>query len=122
MAFIKRIISVVLLVSLLFLASGCLFGGNKCVRVSGTEVDKNDLAKVKNGETSKSELISLFGAPTSTWASGDKKTEKLTYKHTKTTSDNTALLFIWAINHSNRETNTVVFTLKDGVVESYRKE
>ena len=112
----------ILMCFLMLLLSGCMIAGNKTVNFSGTKIDKKDLFKIKIGQTTRSELIALFGAPTSKWLSPDKSIEKLTYCHKKTVTNQSVLIFIWAFNDTDHETNTVAFTLKDGIVESYRKE
>lgn len=122
MLFINRCVSGILLGLLLFVASGCMLAGNKSVCTSGKPIDNNALAQVKNGETTKSELIALLGAPSSTSVIPDKTEETLKYRYTKTTSDQSVLIFIWAVNNSTVETESVAFKLKDGIVVSYQKD
>ena len=122
MGFINRWVIGILLGSLIFLASGCMLAGNKCITSSGSPVDKKALSQIVIGETTKTELIALLGAPTSTSVSKDKTEETLKYRHTKTTSNQSVLIFIWAINDTDVKKNTVIVKLKDGVVKSYHTE
>lgn len=122
MSIYRQLIISVLLVCLMFSAGGCLFGGNKNVTITGTQIDSSDLSRVKIGQTERSEVISLFGAPTSTWKSSDKVIEKLTYKHTENVRGQASLIFIFTVNDNTNKTSSVVFSLRNGVVESYWKQ
>jgi hypothetical protein len=83
---------------------------------------KSELKKIDYGETTKDQLIELFGEPAEQVVMQDG-TEILMYKCVKT-KDNAFVMFPppIVIKDDKTERHVVAFELQDGIVQRYRTE
>ena len=107
------------LVIMSVLLAGCLVSDSS-VRYSG--VENSQLRQIKQGITTKDQLVEIVGEPTeeSISENGD---EILKYRCT-TTKDNQFVLFPppIVIDDTKETEHTVVFKIRDGIVQRHWKE
>ena len=115
----KSVLTRIVVVTLsLVLISGCAFMGQKNVDVSGRKISNKTLAGFTIGETTKHDLIAALGAPTSSHQE-DNDVEILSYTYHRTTKDNSAVIFIWAIQNETTEHETAYFKLQNDVLVDF---
>ena len=101
--------------------SGCAFVAHKDVDVHGRKVSSEELAQLKTGETTRTQLIAMLGAPTRTHEE-EAGVEVLSYTYRETTEKNSALVLIWATRSKTTTFGTVKFRLQDDVLVEYWSE
>jgi hypothetical protein len=101
------------------LLAGCLVSDSS-VRYSG--VESSQLRQIKQGITTKDQLVEIVGEPTEQSMTEDGA-EILKYKCT-TTKDNQFVMFPppIVIDDTKETEHTVVFKIRDGVVQRHWKE
>jgi len=102
-----------------FLLIGCVASESN---VHYTGVEDETLKKIDCGKTTKDQLIALLGEPSEQQLKEDG-TEMLRYKCTKIKDSKFAMFPPpIAIDDKKEIEHTVVFKLRDGIVQRYKKE
>ena len=101
--------------------SSCAYVGQKDVDVSGKKISRSSFGKLDIGETTRAELIDMFGSPTSSYEE-DNNVEVLSYHYRKTTDEQSVAFLLWAVDKETTERETTYFKLQDGVLKEYWKE
>jgi len=100
------------------LAVGCVVSNSE---VHYTGVEDEALKQIECGKTTKDQLVAILGEPTEQ-SQTQEGTEILRYKCTKK-QDNEFVMFPIVFVDDEKETkHTVVFEVKDGIVQRYWKE
>jgi hypothetical protein len=115
----NEIVLFALLVVTSFLLAGCV-ATQSDVRYSG--VENSQLRQIKQGITTKDQLVGMIGEPTEESMTEDG-VEILRYKCTET-RDNQFAMFPppIAIKDKRQTEHTIVFKIKDGIVQRFWKE
>ncbi len=95
-----------LALSLALLCSGCFH------HTTGQPIDPNNVQSIEKGKTTESQLVQMFGEPTTWYDHGDGSRD-LVWNYNQSMSDITSL------SDSNKLDRLTV-TLRGGVVESYK--
>jgi len=108
-----------LLVITSVLLAGCVISDSS-VRYSG--VENSQLRQIKQGITTKDQLVEIVGEPTEQ-SMTDDGAEILKYKCT-TTKDNQFVMFPppIVIDDKKETEHTIVFKIRDGIVQRHWKE
>lgn len=104
--------------SLAFLVSGCASTGNESIRAESGDTIKS---KIVEGQTTQSQVQSLFGSPTST-SFTDSGLEIWTYSFTKMSADAISyipIVNIFGASSSGTRKSLVVMFDKKNVVQRY---
>ena len=86
-----------------------------CTQTRGVKVDSNKLDQIKQGVTTKSEVVSILGTPNFTNKYGGK--EVYTYKSITISAPPVSGFFLGMGGHGSSQSATIIFD-ENGVVES----
>jgi len=114
-----RLVACVCLFSALLLAIGCVYTSQRCVATTGAVVEPNRLVLVKPGQTTREELISLLGEPSSVYEKDD--VEVLTYKAQRQESSSTVIFLLCSKESNTTDSTEYAFELREGVVRNFTR-
>lgn len=109
----KRLAMAIFLV--LLAAFGC---AATAVKSEGTRLDRESLKNVEPGVTTRDSLLNLFGAPAESSTEDGEETLRYVFSEEKTPTYLGGV--IEARVSARTATTTLEFTLKDGIVKSYK--
>ena len=114
--------AVAALMCVVLLTTGCLVMYDRNVKTSGAAVVKASLESVREGATTRDDIIAAFGTPTQCLKLEDGR-EVLTYVHTRCESIDWGILFILGWESDTERIIRYNFEFKDGLlVRSWREE
>ncbi len=104
-----------LLAGVVLLCAGCLVQRDRTVRVHGQELSEVALAQIRQGVTTRAELIDTLGPPTRVYTTG-RGTEVLVYEYRRDVHSSTQVFLLLSSNSSKTHITTHKFEVEDGVV------
>ena len=99
--------------------TGCVYMRDRNIQTVGAVLDEAMVQEVKEGKSTRDEMVSLLGQPTS--ASKQGETEVLKYTGSRTESRQTRIVGLFT---NGTTTTTIIehaFTLKSGVVQKVER-
>ena len=118
---VQQIVALALATAFLLVAAGCLVTSSKKTEESGVRVSQVTLDQIRPGETTEGWLVAAVGEPTTKREAGDG-TAILRYEYVTTTSSGGTVFLLFAGGSKKKESSTVIFEVKDGVIQRYWTE
>jgi len=116
-----RPLCLVALLGLVVFATSCIYTQSSKIRYSGQTIKDGTLNRIVPGETTKADLIAAIGEPTTSDVRPDG-TEVLRYTSERVVERKSGFIFLFHSETTTEEVKTVVFELRDDVLQSYRYE
>ena len=100
------------------MAAGCLLTRDRSQVVTGRELTGEQISVLKPGETTRDEIIKMFGAPT--WTSQPSpEAESLIYTFQREDTDSTTVFLLWRSGSHVTLVTRYHFELRNAVLERF---
>ena len=101
--------------------SGCLVSSNSHVSYSGKHVSSDALARVETGKTTEAQATQLLGSP-SFVRTIDPETRELRWDSVRREQSSGSVFLLFSSDSSTEKRESIVLTVKNGIVTDVRSE